>query len=76
MLSGRETAAAGRNAIVLAKTLTSLKGGKYFNVRVKLTKAGKRALRARRVMTVTLIALARDASNNNGTAIKEGRIRR
>jgi hypothetical protein len=76
VLSGRETAAAGRNAIVLAKTLTRLQGGKYYNVRVKLTRTGKRVLRSRRAMTVTLIALARDASNNNGTAITEGRIHR
>jgi hypothetical protein len=43
---------------------------------VKLTTAGRRVVRSRRSMTVTLLALARDASNNNGTAIKEGRIRR
>jgi subtilisin family serine protease len=77
VLSGRETAAAGRNAIVLAKKgLTTLRGGKTYDVRVKLTKTGMRVLRNRRTMTVTLIALARDASNNNGTAIKEGRIKR
>jgi hypothetical protein len=77
VLSGRETAAAGRNAIVLAKKgLTSLKGGKTYNVRLKLTRTGVRVLRARRSLTVTLIALARDAAGNNGTAIKEGRIRR
>ncbi|MDT4940166.1 MAG: serine protease, partial [Pseudonocardiales bacterium] len=77
VLSGRETAAAGRNAIVLAKRgMTSIKGGRYYDVHLALTKAGKRVLRTRRVLTVTLIALARDPSNNNGTAIVEGRIRR
>jgi subtilisin family serine protease len=77
VLSGRETAAAGRNAIVVArKGVTSVKGGKSYDVRLTLTKTGRRVLRSRRAMTVTLIALARDASNNNGTAIAEGRIYR
>lgn len=77
VLSGRETAAAGRNAIVLArKGVISLRGGKSYDVRLKLTRTGRRMLRSRRAMTVTLIALARDASNNNGTAIAEGRIHR
>jgi serine protease len=77
VLSGRETAAAGRNAIVLArKGVNSLRGGRAYEVRLKLTNIGRRMLRSRRAMTVTLIALARDASNNNGTAITEGRIHR
>jgi hypothetical protein len=77
VLSGRETAAAGRNAIVLARRgVTNLNGGKSYDVRLKLTKTGRLMLRSRRAMTVTLIALARDASNNNGTAITEGRIHR
>jgi hypothetical protein len=76
VLSGRETAAAGRNAIVLAKGLTRLSGGKAHDVRLKLTEKGRRVLRSRRALTVTLLGLARDASGNNGTAIVEGRIRR
>jgi hypothetical protein len=77
VLSGRETAAAGRNAIVLArKGVTAVRGGKSYDMRLKLTTTGRRMLRSRRAMTVTLIALARDASNNNGTAITEGRIHR
>jgi hypothetical protein len=77
VLSGRETAAAGRNAIVLAKGLTKkLSGGKAHDVRLKLTKKGRRVVRSRRALTVTLLGLARDASGNNGTAIVEGRIRR
>jgi subtilisin family serine protease len=77
VLSGRETAAAGRNAIVLAKGLTKkLSAGKAHDVRLKLTKKGKRVVRSRRALTVTLLGLARDGSGNNGTAIVEGRIRR
>jgi subtilisin family serine protease len=77
VLSGRETAAAGRNAIVLARRgVIRLNGGNAYDVRLKLTKIGRRMLRSRRAMTVTLIALARDAANNNGTAITEGRIHR
>jgi serine protease len=76
VLSGRETAAAGRNAILLAKGLTRLSGGKAHDVRLKLTAKGGRVLRSRRALTVTLLGLARDASGNNGTAIVEGRIRR
>jgi serine protease len=76
VLSGRETAAAGRNAIVLAKGITKLSGGKAHDVRLKLTKKGGRVMRSRRALTVTLLGLARDASGNNGTAIVEGRIRR
>ena len=76
LLMGRETAVAGRNATVIAQRLTQLKGGRTYTVRLRITRAGKRVLRKRRRLTVTLIALARDAANNNGTAIKEGRIRR
>jgi hypothetical protein len=76
VLSGRETAAAGRNAVVLAKGLTKLSGGKSHDVRLKLTKSGRRVVRSRRALTVTLLGLARDASGNNGTAIIEARIRR
>jgi subtilisin family serine protease len=76
LLMGRESAIAGRNAIVIAQRMTSLRGGKTYTLRLKITKKGKRVLRNRRKLTVTLIALARDRSNNNGTAVKEGRIRR
>jgi hypothetical protein len=76
VLSGRETAAAGRNAVVLAKGLTTLSGVKSHDVRLKLTKKGRRVVRSRRALVVTLLGLARDASGNNGTAIVEGRIRR
>ena len=55
--------------------MTDLSGGKTYAVKLKLTKAGRRVLRSRRVLTITLIALARDASNNNGTAIKEANLK-
>jgi hypothetical protein len=76
VLSGRETAAAGRNAVVLAKGLRKLSGGKAHDIRLKLTKKGKRVVLSRRALTITLLGLARDASGNNGTAIIEGRISR
>jgi serine protease len=73
--SGRQTAAGGRNAVVLAQTVATLRPGTQI-VKVKLTKTGRKVMRARRAMTVTLLALARDAAGNDGTAIAEGRIRR
>ena len=76
LLMGRESAVAGRNATVIAQRMTRLRGGRTYTVRLKITRRGKRILRNRRKLTVTLIALARDSSNNHGTAIKQGRIRR
>jgi subtilisin family serine protease len=74
--SGRETAAGSANAIVMARIVKTLKGGKTYTLRMKLGKDGKRVVRSRRSLTVTMIAIARDASNNTGSAIKSGRIRR
>jgi hypothetical protein len=75
IVDGRETAVAGHNAVVVAEGLVKLTAGTH-SVKVRLTKTGKRVLRVRRVVTVTLLALARDASGNDGTAIAEGKIRR
>lgn len=74
--SGRQTAAGGRNAIVLARGTATVTPGATRVVKVRLTRAGRRAMRARRSMTVTVLGRARDASGNDGTAIAEGRIRR
>lgn len=74
--SGRQTAAGGRNAIVLAKGTKILSPGATRVVKVRLTKAGMRVMRARRSLTVTVLGIARDAYLNDGTAITEGRIRR
>lgn len=74
--SGRQTAAGGRNAIVLARTTKILSPGATRYVKVRLTKAGIRVMRARRSVTVTVLGIARDAYYNDGTAIAEGRIRR
>jgi subtilisin family serine protease len=76
LFSGRETAVAGRNAIVLARGSLKLPSRVTRSVKLKLTKAGRRMLRTRRIVTVTLLGLARDAAGNSGTAIAEGRIRR
>jgi len=74
--NGRQTQAVSRGAIVLAETLRNLSGGKTYTLRLKLTKAGKRAIRMHRTLRVTLFAYAQDAAKNNGTAITEARIRR
>jgi subtilisin family serine protease len=74
--NGRETQAVSRGAIVLATTLTKVRGGKTVELRLKLTKAGKRVIRAHRRLPVTLFAYAQDAAKNNGTAIAEAHISR
>jgi subtilisin family serine protease len=76
IISGRQTAAAGRNAVVLARNVSTLNPGTTRTVRVRLTRTGRKAMRSRRSLTVTLLALARDAAGNTGTAIAEGKIRR
>jgi subtilisin family serine protease len=74
--NGRQTQAVARGAIVMAEKLTQVRGGTTRELRVKLTRAGKRVLRAHRSLRVTLFAYAQDAAKNNGTAIAEARIRR
>ena len=74
--NGRQTQAVSRGAIVLAKGFRTLSGGKAHDVRLKLTKAGKRVVRLHRSLAVRVFAFAQDAAKNNGTAIAEGRIRR
>ncbi|MFL5839972.1 MAG: hypothetical protein ACJ77Z_05925, partial [Thermoleophilaceae bacterium] len=75
LMSGRESAIAGRNAVLMAQGVVALGSGRHA-VKLKLTGAGRRILRHHRSTTVTLLALARDAAGNDGTAISEGRIRR
>jgi subtilisin family serine protease len=74
--NGRETQAVSRNAIVLAGALTTVRGGRVRELKLKLTKTGRRVIRLHRSLPVTLIAYAQDAAKNNGTAIAEARIRR
>jgi subtilisin family serine protease len=74
--NGRETQAVSRSAVVLAEALTSIKAGKTHELHIKLTKAGKRVLRVRRSLAVTLFAYAQDAAKNNGTAIAQSHITR
>jgi subtilisin family serine protease len=74
--NGRQTQAVSRSAVVMATKLTKLPGGKTRELRLRLTKAGKRVLRMHRTLRVTLIAYAQDAARNNGSAIAEARIRR
>jgi serine protease len=74
--NGRQTQAVSRGAIVLAETLRKIRGGATRELRLKLTKAGRRAIRMHRTLRVTLFAYAQDAAKNNGTAIAEARIRR
>jgi subtilisin family serine protease len=74
--SGRQTAVAGRNAIVVAGGTVTLTRGPVQAIKLRLTKAGRRVLAHRSKLTVTLLAVARDAADNRGTAIAEGRIRR
>ena len=62
-----------KQAVSLATKIT---GGKTMELHLKLTKAGKRVIRLRRSLPVTLFAYAQDAAKNNGTAITESRIRR
>jgi subtilisin family serine protease len=76
IVAGRQSAVAGRNAVVLAKGMVTLAPGKVHSVNLKLNKAGKRVVSRRGSVAVTLLALARDAAGNNGTAIAEGKIRR
>ena len=74
-MSGRETAIAARNALVLAKGTFKLRRGAT-SVKVRLTRLGMRTLRSRRLVTATVLAVARDGAGNDGTAIAEGKIRR
>lgn len=74
--NGRQTQAVARGAVVLATKAGTVKGGAARDLRLKLTRQGKRVVSARRTLTVTLIAYAQDAAKNNGTAIAEAKIRR
>jgi subtilisin family serine protease len=74
--NGRQTQAVSRNAIVLATTLRKLPGGSTRELRLKLTRAGRRVVRMHRTLRVTLLAYAQDAAKNNGSALAEARIRR
>jgi subtilisin family serine protease len=74
--NGRETQAVSREAIVLATTLAKVKAGKSHDLRLKLTRVGRRIVRLHRTLRVTIFAYAQDAAKNNGTAIAEARIRR
>jgi subtilisin family serine protease len=74
--NGRQTQAVSRGAIVLAETLRNMQGGSTRELHLKLTRAGKRAIRMHRTLRVTLFAYAQDAAKNNGTALDEARIRR
>ena len=73
--SGRETAIAGRNAVLLARGIRALRAGRH-TVKLALTHVGRRVVHRRRVTTATVLAAARDAAGNDGTAIAEGKIRR
>ena len=68
------TARSGRTAIARGKAL--LDGGAPTNVKLKLTKAGKSRLRARRSMRVTFAVQGRDAAGNLGKASARGVLRR
>lgn len=74
--NGRQTQAVSRGAIVLAEALRNLSGGSTHELRIKLTRAGRRVIRMHRTLRVTLFAYAQDGAKNNGTAIAEARIRR
>ena len=74
--NGRETQAVSREAIVLAATLAKVRAGKPRDLRLKLTRSGRRVVRLHRSLPVTIFAYAQDAAKNNGTAIAEARIRR
>jgi subtilisin family serine protease len=74
--NGRQTQAVSRDAIVLAKIVTTVTGGKTRDLRLKLTRIGRRVVRMHRTLRVTLFATARDAARNTGTAIAEARITR
>ena len=74
--NGRQTQAVSRGAIVMAQTVRTLPGGRTVELRLRLTKAGRRVIRMHRTLRVTLIARAQDAAKNTGTAIAEARITR
>jgi hypothetical protein len=74
--NGRQTQAVSRGAIVMGQTLRKLPGSRTLDIRVKLTRQGKRVIRMHRTLRVTLFAYAQDAAKNNGTAIAEARISR
>ena len=75
VLSGRLTAAAGRNATVIARGTVRLTRAGLKLASVRLTRAGRRMLRIRRSRTVSLIGRARDAAGNTGTAATQARLR-
>jgi subtilisin family serine protease len=74
--NGRQTQAVSRGAIVMARTVRTLPGGRTIDLRLKLTKAGRRVIRMHRTLRVTLFGRAQDAAKNMGTAIAEARITR
>ena len=65
-----------RRAIVLASTRTTLRGRRTRDLRLRLTRAGRRVVRLHRALPVTLVAKATDAAHNTGTALAEAHIRR
>jgi serine protease len=73
---GKRTQAAKRRAVVLAGTQAKLGGRRRHDLRLRLTRAGRRAFRRQRSLPVTVFAYALDRSNNEGTAIAQSRIRR
>jgi subtilisin family serine protease len=76
VMSGRQTAAAGRNAVLLAEAKVMRVGRGTRSIKARLTKLGRRVLRRRRAVTATVLAVARDAAGNYGTAVAEGKLRR
>jgi serine protease len=73
--AGRQAGVGRRNASTLAQTVVTLPPGAAQSVRVRLTRAGIRALRGRRTVVVTVLATARDAAGNTGTSRAGGKIR-
>lgn len=74
--NGRETQAVSRGAIVLASVRTTIRDRRVHVLRLKLTRRGRKVVRLHRALRVTVFGYARDAAGNDGTAIKEARIRR
>ena len=74
VVSGRLTAAAGRNAVLIARGTVRARAG-LTTARLRLTRTGRKMLRQRRSRTVSLMGSARDAAGNTGTAATQARLR-
>ena len=75
VVSGRLAAAAGTNAVVIARGTVRVTRAGTTATQLRLTRTGRRMLRMRKTRTVSILGRARDAAGNIGTAATQGRLR-